>query len=114
MLSGRLVLGLDGKLPGDLNGFVAQRVEILEGLRIAICNRLIETVEFGDAHMLGRIAYECNYLSVGGTQIATAGRRLCGPNSLSEGLVGLSIDYFEFGHHVGLWLGLRVQPVHGR
>lgn len=69
---GRLLLGFDGILPDDLDGFVAQRIEILEGLRIAVCNRLVEAIEFGDAHMLGRITYERNYLSVGGTQIATA------------------------------------------
>ena len=69
---GRLVLGFDGILPDDLDGFVAQRIEILEGLRIAVCNRLVKAIELSDAHMLGRIAYECNYLSVGGTQIATA------------------------------------------
>jgi hypothetical protein len=63
---GRLLLGFDGILPDDLDGFVAQRIEILEGLRIAVCNRLVEAIEFGDAHMLGRITYECNYPSVGG------------------------------------------------
>jgi hypothetical protein len=49
---GRLVLGFDGILPDDLDGFVAQRIEILEGLRIAVCNRLVKAIELSDAHML--------------------------------------------------------------
>jgi hypothetical protein len=69
---GCLVFGFDGILPDDLAGLIAQRIEILEGLRIAVCNRLVEAIELSDAHMFGRITYECNYLSVGGTQIATA------------------------------------------
>ena len=80
----RLVLNFDRILPDDLDGFVAQRIEILEGLRIAICNRLVKAIELSDAHMLGRITYECNYLSVGGTQIATASLLLRCPNRRPE------------------------------
>jgi hypothetical protein len=53
-----LVLGFDGILPDDLNGFVAQRFHLFEGGRVAIRYRLIKAVELSDAHMLGRIAYE--------------------------------------------------------
>src|SRR5262245_42279913 len=110
----KLILSFDYILPDDLNGFVAQRFHLLEGGRVAICYRLIKAVELGDAHMLGRIAYERNDLSVGGTQIATASLLLRCPNSLNKGLVGLSIEHFTFGHLVCFWLCLSMQPVHRR
>src|SRR5436189_4154346 len=88
-----LILDFDCVLPHDFDGLVTQRVKILEGLGVSIRHRLFKGVKLGDTHILGRRTNERNYLSVGGTQIATAGRLLRGPDSLREGLVRVGISY---------------------
>ena len=52
------VLGFHSLLPNDLDGLAPLRLEILEGWPVAVCHRLVETVELGDAYILGRIADE--------------------------------------------------------
>src|SRR5262245_41456840 len=79
-----LILVFDCVLTHAFNGLVAERIKILEGLRVAICLRLVKTVKLGDAHMLGRGTDECNHLSHGSAQIPTAGRLLRGPNRLHK------------------------------
>jgi hypothetical protein len=89
-------------------------IKILESLRVAVCDRLVKTLKFGEAHMLGRITDICNHLSHSGAQIATAGRLLRSPNSLHKFLPRRAINYLEFGHLVGLWFGLSVKALNGR
>src|ERR1700674_587874 len=106
--------GLDGVRSYYLDRLRTLRRKILEGCRILVGLRLLQPIPLGDGHTLGSYPFECNDLPSSRSERATTGSLL---RSLDKGAkrgLGRSIERFDLCDYVGFWLGLSVQPLHGR